>query len=90
VSLRYFEDVDGRHWQAWAVRPGAQVSVTQHLNTPTGGVDAEGWLAFQCDETGERRRLRPAPDSWEEAPPSALRAWCEEAQPAPPQKRLIE
>jgi hypothetical protein len=53
---------------------------------------AHGWLAFEASD-GERRRLAPIPDvpkGWARASDAELRAWCAQAEPAPPVRRLIE
>lgn len=43
----------------------------------------QGWLCFENEE-GEKRRLVPVPEDWEEATPDRLWMWCRVA------KRVVE
>ena len=43
-----------------------------------------GWLCFETE--GDRRRLVPVPEGWQEAPIAQLRSWLREAKPAPPRR----
>jgi hypothetical protein len=43
---------------------------------------AGGWLAFESS-TGEKRRLTPVPDGWEEFPNAKLDVCRELAEPVP-------
>ena len=47
-----------------------------------------GWLAFESD--GEKRRLAPVPDAWEELSANALEKLCREAIVAPRTRTLTE
>jgi hypothetical protein len=38
-----------------------------------------GWLCFESEQ-GEKRRLVPVPDSWENAGPDKLWMWCRAAE----------
>ena len=37
-----------------------------------------GWLCFECED--EKRRLAPVPDTWDNAEPEQLQAWCQAAK----------
>ena len=39
---------------------------------------SDGWLCFECD--GEKRRLAPVPEGWEEAGPDRLSSWLQAAR----------
>ena len=54
---------------------------TAGIPTPKSGSGAGGWLAF--DTQGERRRLAPIPDRWEELPEAELARLCAAAPLAP-------
>ena len=47
-----------------------------------------GWLAFET--RGEKRRLAPIPDTWEQANDAQLEALCNSAQAVAPSKRLAD
>jgi hypothetical protein len=47
-----------------------------------------GWLAFESD--GEKRRLAPVPDAWEELSADTLEKLCREAIVAPRIRTLTE
>ena len=61
--------------------PGIRINLTPDL--------VGGWLAFEC--SGQRRRVVPIPQRWDELPEEALRALWREAEQLPPRRgRLIE
>jgi len=39
---------------------------------------SNGWLCFECD--GEKRRLAPVPEGWQEAGPDRLSSWLQAAK----------
>ena len=39
---------------------------------------SQGWLCFEGE--GEKRRLAPVPDGWEEAGPDRLATWLQAAK----------
>jgi hypothetical protein len=39
---------------------------------------SNGWLCFECE--GEKRRLAPVPEGWQEAGPDRLSSWCQAAK----------
>ena len=39
---------------------------------------SDGWLCFECE--GEKRRLAPVPDGWQDAGPDRLAAWLQAAK----------
>ena len=49
---------------------------------------AHGWLAFET--RGEKRRLAPIPDGWEEMTARDLQELLSRAVPVSPGRRLIE
>lgn len=61
-SVREFGDRDGRSWRVWAVTPdrarGGRAG-DRHL-----GEYCDGWLAFECLEGEERKRLPQYPEDW--------------------------
>lgn len=86
--LRSFRDSEGVSWQVWAVLP---VSIEHHrIRDPATGADrlplppelASGWMAFQSAR-GERRRIGPLPDGWEDLDDAALLAALQRAAVAP-------
>src|SRR5436305_10402770 len=107
MALREFDDERGRHWKVWDVYPTLAERRHRNAGPPPGTRErrrrvehrvalhrdlAMGWLVFEAND-GERRRLRPIPQSlehWELASLTELRAWCATAAPASPARRLIE
>jgi hypothetical protein len=47
-----------------------------------------GWLVFETEDGGERRRLARVPDDWAQLGPSHLAKLCALAVPAPPVKSV--
>ena len=39
---------------------------------------SNGWLCFECD--GEKRRLAPVPEGWQEAGPDRMSGWLQSAR----------
>ena len=82
-------DHAGRSWTVWDVFPQRN-----RANLFANPVDPQpgdrGWLAFQCTETGERRRLTPVPDEWVDLSDAAVAELLAKAEVLPPRRRLIE
>lgn len=99
MSLREFQDENGRAWEVWDVQPSSVQ--TQTISGPPGsGIDQQagrilrfdlptelrgGWLAFQSN--GESRRLAPIPTSWVALADQDLALLVRVAKPTP---RLTE
>ena len=73
MQTRDFTDAAGRTWSVRQFTPTAPPTLLSSAH-------AEGWLTFERDD-GERRRLVPAPDGWQELTEDALRAALEAARP---------
>ena len=96
MALREFE-VEGLHWRVWDVRPKQSEFVERRrFITPVtverrqrdlGRRLPDGWLAFECLETGERRRSMPVPPQWRLLPDDSLQALCAEATVAPRRRK---
>ncbi len=76
VAIRTFGDDSGTRWRVWKVdTPAARA----HL------MDSEyqsGWLVFEEQESGDRRRLAQVPDDWETLSIDRLILLCSVAQPS--------
>jgi hypothetical protein len=48
-------------------------------NLEVAGEYSNGWLCFEGDG-GEKRRLAPVPDGWDQAGPATLAAWLQGAK----------
>jgi hypothetical protein len=77
ISQRVFDDVRGKRWRVFAVRP--TWSTVERSALPESY--HEGWLAFEAED--EKRRVAPIPASWEELTIDELRLLCQRAQRAP-------
>jgi hypothetical protein len=71
MAHREFTDAEGSPWQVWDTRPRSKAEVRPRY--------AGGWLSFES--AGERRRLHPIPERWEEVDDDTLRAWLATAEP---------
>jgi hypothetical protein len=89
MSVREFTDEDGRHWQAWDIRPEAI-----HPQTRAEDYLAEcyvvGWIVFETTSGDEKRRLCPWPTRWAESTDDDLRALLARAERVPPHKLAAE
>jgi hypothetical protein len=77
MSHRVVTDSSGAPWQIWAVRPtrrdGVRTLATEFQH---------GWLAFErLGGPGEKRRLAPIPDAWEDGAERDLLALLAAAVP---------
>lgn len=104
MAYREFRDESGVDWQVWDVHPthverrirrSGEVDPgserRHHLSGPRMEVRPEfanGWLAFQC--RGERRRLAPMPEGWDQLDDAELARLCERAKRIGMPRRLIE
>lgn len=74
---RVFDDLTGKRWHAFAVRPSSTSQERASLPDAFRG----GWISFESDQ--EMRRLAPIPEKWQDAPIEDLRAMCDRAEVAP-------
>jgi hypothetical protein len=103
MAYREFVDEHGVAWEAWDVYPmqaerrnrnsawRAQEERRRRDGGPRAQVReeyAQGWLAFQC--RGERRRLTPIPEGWDDLDTGELVALCARATPIGSPRRLVE
>ena len=84
-GIRDFVDADGKLWHVWEV-PAEQLSARARPGTYAGEFES-GWLAFEAESTGERRRLPGYPREWHDVTNDRLEALCREAQPVTKRKR---
>jgi hypothetical protein len=105
MAHREFTDTLGRSWNVWSVIPeraerrrhdedvkGAadrRHSRSREFRVPLGEQWLDGWLAFETK--GEKRRLAPIPEEWEQASDEQLYRMLERAeQIRRPPRRLAE
>ena len=72
MSIRTFQDADGRLWRGWATMPAKPELLVPEF--------AGGWLTFRSG--GEKYRLALIPPSWETAPEDRLDLLRRAALPA--------
>ena len=84
-GIRDFVDADGRTWHVWEVPP-EQLSARSRPGTYAGDFES-GWLAFEAEEGGERRRLPRYPRDWQQLPNDRIEALCRDAQPVTRRRR---
>ncbi len=72
MPIREFTDSNGVRWRVWSTIPQAPGTYGESLRA--------GWLTF--DSEGERRRLAPIPQGWEEASAERLELMCRAAEVA--------
>jgi hypothetical protein len=77
ISQRVFDDVRGKRWRVFAVRPTRPTVERSALPESF----REGWLSFESGD--EKRRVAPIPPGWEELTIDDLRLLCQRAQRAP-------
>jgi len=63
MALRTFVASDGSTWTAWLVQTSGLAGIP---GSPTD------WLAFQNEDSTERRRLLEVPDGWDQLPDDRL------------------
>ena len=62
MALREYRDEAGVQWRVWKVHPSTFVAPT--LAGQPSDDERPPWLCFESP--GEKRRLIPAPDAWDE------------------------
>lgn len=83
MGLREVRDADGVVWNVFDVFPiERQLAPGRPTPTRLAPEMASGWLAFQS-ESGERRRVVPAPPGWEQLGDPGLLALLATATSAP-------
>lgn len=105
MASREFTDSHGAVWTVWDVSPPANLErrmrddpllrpeverrrVPQYRPQLSSPEMARGWLAFQT--RGEKRRLAPVPEAWEQMSVSELRGLLARAHPVKPSGRFVE
>ena len=79
MPTRAFSDRQGQRWKVWETIPqDARGCLPAY---------AKGWLTFEHEGTGERRRLAPIPDAWMTADDERLQLLSRVAEPARPNAR---
>ena len=85
-QFRKFTDASGTVWSVYRVEPRALSPALVRLRE-LSNVEAERrqpWLLFESSE-GDRRRLTPVPDRWDEDCTSfEIAEWCASADSIPP------
>jgi hypothetical protein len=76
LSLVVFTDARGERWRVWNVSPSA-LRRSEYL----GAEYRAGWLCFESESSGERRRLASAPDDWTALAPARLELLLKAAAP---------
>jgi hypothetical protein len=76
AAHRVFTDPRGVEWDVFPVYPEARLSVHSQLK----GTYPQGWLCF--DAAGEKRRLSPIPEGWQERSDEQLAQLLESADVA--------
>jgi hypothetical protein len=86
-GLRTYKDAAGVTWRVLRVEPEPVSVVLEQLRqrlSPVARERRRPWLLFES-AAGERRRLVPVPDEWDQPGSDRLLAdWCAQAEPAPP------
>lgn len=84
---REFTDSSGTVWKVYWVEPRAVSPALVRLRETFPHENSERrqpWLLFESS-AGDRRRLTPVPDRWEEnCRESEIAEWCAAADPIPP------
>lgn len=74
MALVVFTDSKGERWRVWNIDPG-----TLKHSSFLGEEFRTGWLCFESEISGERRRLSDVPPDWETLPPDRLELLCRAA-----------
>ena len=73
--MRTIADASGVVWTIFEVKKqGGPKEQWTYLPEQFGN----GWLCFECE--GEKRRLAPVPEGWQEAGPDRLSSWLQAAK----------
>lgn len=78
MALVTFTDSKGVRWHAWDIA-GGNFSAVQ--STYLGAQYRQGWLCFETEDGGERRRLANFPEDWTSLAPARLEQLCAVANP---------
>ena len=79
MPSRTFLDPDGQAWEAWDVFPGLHSDEAHEASRHLPDGLADGWLCFQRE--GQKRRLAPVPDAWDQRSDQDLWLYCQMARP---------
>lgn len=82
MASREFVDSQGVAWTVWSVVPAEMSSAMARLSG-LGSERRTPWLVFQSAE-GEKRRLVPIPEGWDESDTYTLERWAMRALRVPP------
>lgn len=86
-GLRTYKDASGVTWRVLRIEPEPVSVVLEQLRQTMSSTLRERrrpWLLFES-AAGERRRLVPVPDEWDQPGSDRLLAdWCAQAEAAPP------
>ena len=74
MALVVFTDSKGERWRVWNIDPG-----TLKQSSFLGEEFRTGWLCFESERSGERRRLADVPPDWERLSPERLDLLCRAA-----------
>ena len=90
MASREFIDSAGTSWMVWNVVPSEMSSRLTRM-TGLAGERRSPWLVFQSSE-GEKRRLVPIPDGWEECDEITLERLTMSAElvPPAPARRVVD
>lgn len=103
MSHRVFADSLDRKWNVWTVVPsrverrqqqdaaawtGPHRRCQEEYRVRLGGQFTYGWLAFES--AGEKRRLAPIPEHWEEMTPNEFKQLMSRATPVRPAHRVAK
>lgn len=86
MSVREFEDAEGRRWRAWNINPDSihpQTKAEDYL----ADCYQSGWIVFETFDGREKRRLCPYPTGWETVPEARLRELLARAELAAGNRR---
>jgi hypothetical protein len=101
MAHRRFTDRTGRSWDVWTVVPtnverrsvavpesGEDRRQKEEFRANLGPELSGGWLCFETK--GEKRRLAPYPEHWEELPDLELEMLLSRAKRSRPQRKSVE
>ena len=85
-QYRKFTDSSGTVWSVYRVEPRAVSPALVRLRETLPPIESErrqAWLFFESS-AGDRRRLTPVPERWDESTQTEIAEWCAAADPIPP------
>ena len=88
MAVREFKDKKGTTWRAWDVTPETLVPATKSEEY-LADCFRHGWIVFENLDTGDKRRLSPFPNGWDQMTDAQLEAllWLD-AEPVLARKRI--